>query len=177
MYCIGIDQSYTSTGIAISKDGVLIKAASYKPKGKCKAEKRLDMYSKLIEIITEVKEYAGFDSLEVVYERVRMHSGGFVSMPYILATAALCGTIQEVAYEMGAGCYSVDTRAWKAAVVGSTAKQENDEKIPPAKYLTVLWAREQEIVGVDEKDNDKCDAMAISQTWWLCKNKLKDELK
>jgi hypothetical protein len=37
MYCIGIDQSYTNTGIAISKDGVSISAESYKPTGKTKA--------------------------------------------------------------------------------------------------------------------------------------------
>jgi hypothetical protein len=177
MYCIGIDQSYANCGVAISKDGILISALSHKPKGKNKAEKRLDFYSKLIEIASEIAEFAGKGGLVVVYERIRMYSKGFVSMPYIVATAALCGTIQEIAFELDAECYSVDTRAWKKAVVGTVDKQQNDEKIPPEKYPTILWAREQAAIDSDEKDNDLCDAAAISQTWWACKDKLKDEMK
>jgi len=176
MYCIGIDQSYTNTGIAISKDGVLLSATSHKPKGKCKAAKRLNAYDFLMLYLTEVK-HGTEDDVAVVYERIRMHSGGHISMPYIIATAALCGTIQEVAHELGMQCYSVDTRAWKKAVIGTTEKLANMDKIQPEKYPTILWARKQGIVQDDERDNDKCDAMAISQTWWRCNNMLKDELK
>jgi hypothetical protein len=176
MYCIGIDQSYTNTGIAVSKDGVLLSGTSHKPKGKNKAAKRLDMYNILIWDLAELK-HATKDEIVIVYERIRLYSGGRISMPYIIATAALCGTIQEVAHELGIKCYSVDTRAWKASVIGTTAKQENNEKIQPEKYPTVLWAREQGACANDESDTDACDAMAISQTWWKCKEKLKDEMK
>lgn len=175
MICVGIDQSYTNCGIAISHEGVLTQAISHKPRGKSKPEKRLDVYSRLIEIGTELRPLAGSGGVCFVYERIRMHSKGFVSMPYILATAALCGVIQEVAYEMGFACYSVDTRAWKKAVVGTIDKQLNNEKIPPEKYPTILWARQAGLVDEDERDHDKCDAVAISQTWWECRGKLKDE--
>lgn len=177
MFCVGIDQSYTNCGIAVSKDGILLSATSFNPVGRTKAEKRLDLYSELIKHATELKAIAGSGGVCFVYERIRMHSKGFVSMPYIISTAALCGTIQEVAHEMGFACYSVDTRAWKKAVVGTTEKQANDEKIQPEKYPTILWGREQAAIKNDTKDNDLCDAAAISQTWWKCRDKLKDEMK
>lgn len=173
MFCVGIDQSYTNTGIAVSKDGILLSATSFKPIGCTKAEKRLDVYSELIKHATELKEIAGSGGVCFVYERIRTYG----NMGYILATAPLCGTIQEVSHEMGFACYSVDTRAWKKAVVGKTEKQENNEKIQPEKYPTILWGREQAAIKSDTKDNDLCDAAAISQTWWKCRDKLKDEMK
>lgn len=177
MYCIGIDQSYARTGIAISKDKILLKAMSFKPIGKTKAAKRLDVYSELIKHATEIKAIAENGCVCFVYEQIRMYSKGVVSMPYIVATAALCGTIQEVAHEMRFPCYSVDTRVWKKAVVGTFKKQSNAEKIKDAKYPTVLWGREQVAIKSDTKDTDLCDAAAISQTWWACREKLRNELK
>jgi hypothetical protein len=177
MYCIGIDQSYTNTGIAVTRDGVLVNATSHKPKGKNKAEKRLDLYSYLINVVGGIEHYTDKDDACFVYERIRMYSKGFVSMPYIIATAALCGTIQEVAHELKIPCYSVDTRAWKKAVIGSVAKQQNEEKVQPEKYPTVLWARANFDIGNSVVDTDMCDAIAISQTWWKCNDMLRDEMK
>lgn len=140
-YVIGIDQSYTRTGITILKNKEIIEMHSMDFKG-CvdNTDKRQRLGSYLCEIFVDL------DSVEndiiVITERIRLRSQGFLSENYIKATGALIATIIDVCSSFGIKVYSVDTRAWKSAIVGTSKPLENPYGINPEKYRTILYLRD-----------------------------------
>ena len=52
---------------------------------------------------------------------------------------ALTSVIVDVCYEYDIPVYSVDTRAWKAQVVGTSKPQVNKFGVPEEKWPTVKW--------------------------------------
>jgi hypothetical protein len=135
---IGIDQSYTRTGISIAADGKLYKVGSEAFKGcKNKTEKRIKL-ARVLERILSVNT-AKAHKIIILCERIRMFSGGAVSISYIKATGALIGCIVDAAYKYNVSVYSVDTRSWKAQVVGTTKAAANgDKKLPTIRYICSL---------------------------------------
>lgn len=133
---IGIDQSYTRTGISIAGDGQLLKVGyiSFEP-SECHSEKRKKVKDKLIQIIKLNQSKAS--QLVVVVERIRQFSGGTLSMDYIKSTGALIGCIVDTAAEYGVPVYSADTRAWKSAVVGTSVPRANKYNVDPKKWPTI----------------------------------------
>lgn len=146
---IGIDQSYTRTGISIAGDNKLLKVShiSFEP-SECHSQKRKKVKDKLTQIIKLNQSKAS--QLVIIVERIRQFSGGTLSMDYIKSTGALIGCIVDTAAEYGVPVYSVDTRAWKSAVVGTSVPRANSYNVDPKKWPTIEWLLKK--AGVSEFD-------------------------
>ena len=135
---IGIDQSYTRTGISLAGDGQLLRVG-YIPfeHSDCHSDKRKKVMNKLIHIIE--KNQCKASQLVVIVERIRQFSGGNLSIDYIKSTGALIGCIVDAASDYGIPVYSVDTRAWKSAVVGTSVPKPNKYNVDPKKWPTLEY--------------------------------------
>lgn len=147
---VGIDQSYKRTGITVLEDDVLIRKMFYiDGSGMTHASYRRKIRCELSMILTELKESKS--KVEIIMERIRLRSRKkedgrnqndiFISLNYIQSTAALCGVIIEVGEQYNMPVYSVDTRAWKSAIVGTSKPLENGYGLPPEKYPTILYVK------------------------------------
>ena len=135
---IGIDQSYTRTGISIVGDGKVLKVG-YIPFGdsECHSEKRKKVANKLTQIILKNQQKAS--QTVVIVERIRQFSAGMLSMDYIKSTGALIGCIVDTAAEYGVPVYSADTRSWKSQVVGTSVPKANNFNVDPKKWPTIEY--------------------------------------
>lgn len=135
---IGIDQSYTRTGISVAADDKLLKCSyiSFEP-SECHSDKR----NKITNIVNHIirMNHSKTKKLIVIVERIRQFSGGNLSMDYIKSTGALIGSIVDVCWKQGISVYSVDTRAWKSAVVGTSKPKTNKYHVDPNKWPTIVW--------------------------------------
>lgn len=142
-WVIGIDQSYTRTGITVLKDKQIYRMKSLEFK-ECKnnTEKRLELYT-YIEMLLKrpLKKYVEQKKVKIITERIRLRSQGFLSEAYIKSTGALVATIIDVANIYDVPVYSVDTRSWKSQIVGNSKPLENPYGINPEKYRTILYVR------------------------------------
>ena len=131
---IGIDQSYTRTGISIAGDGRLLKVG-YIPfeATECHSVKRNKVKGILSHIIKINQSKAS--QMVIIVERIRQFSGGNLSMDYIKSTGALIGCIVDTAASFGVPVYSADTRSWKSQVVGTSVPKANSFNVDPKKYL------------------------------------------
>lgn len=141
---IGIDQSYTRTGITVLKDKQIYRMKSLDFR-ECKnnTEKRLELYT-YIEMLLKrpLKKYVEQKKVKIITERIRLRSQGFLSEAYIKSTGALIATIIDVANIYDVPVYSVDTRSWKSQIVGSSKPLENKYGINPEKYRTILYLKQ-----------------------------------
>lgn len=197
---IGIDQSYKRTGFSVVEDGKLVEVGSVDlSKLSCKAEKR-DAVRRRLDYLLEVaiNEKAMKPSkVVVIIEQIRQFSQGFINMSYIKGVGALNATIADLAHSYGVRTYSIDTRCWKATVIGTSKPKENNFGVPPEKWPTLEWLIKQgfeesvrlEVEGRRTKgtflskdgrryeyDNDAADSAAIAMFPWVGdKSKLKLE--
>lgn len=134
---IGIDQSYTRTGISIGVDGKLKKVTSIDFKGlKTQSEKRNHIRNVLYRLIKKMKSKAS--ELTILCERISTFRKSFGSKfggnqqglnpNYLKMTGALIAVIVDTAQEFGVNVYSVDTRSWKSKIVGSSKSKVKDGK-------------------------------------------------
>ena len=135
---IGIDQSYTRTGISIAGDDKILKVGyiPFEP-SECHSEKRKKVKGKLTQIIKLNQSKAS--QMVVIVERIRQFSGGNLSMDYIKSTGALIGCIVDTASEFGIPVYSADTRSWKSQVVGTSVPKANKYNVDPKKWPTIEY--------------------------------------
>lgn len=135
---IGIDESYKRTGISIVADGKIksINSIDFQ-KIKTNSEKRKILRQKLNELIIKLKSRA--KEIIIIVERIRLHSAGFISEDYIKSIGALIAVIVDTAYNYNVPVYSVDTRAWKSKIVGTTKAEENNLYVDPKKYPTIKY--------------------------------------
>lgn len=185
---IGIDQSYDDTGISISADGQLLDIKHIQlNKYTSHPARRAALKRKLGSLAAAVAEKA--EQVVVIVERARVHGGqnSFINIDVILAMGSLIATIVDVFHPLDIPVYSIDTRAWKSAVIGSTKSCNNNCGVPPEKWLTVQWVCrkgfEHKIIetvssprkhkGTFYKGGVKChyndnaaDSAAISVSWW-----------
>ena len=183
---IGIDQSYKNTGISISADGKLKKVTSlFLEKCKCNSEKRMLLKKRLTEIVARLLPRA--EKVICIVERIRLRSQGFLNIDYIKSIGALNSIIVDVMYKYDIPVYSVDTRCWKAQIVGTSkpGNPDNIWKMEPEKYPTFEWLKNTypdllmsvfiDMTGSRKKKNvfeedgklwkindDACDSAAIS---------------
>lgn len=184
--CIGIDQSYANTGVSITADGELKKVTSIELyKYGSNSEKRNKLKNELTKIVTKIKPQAS--NVICVIERIRLMSKGFLNINYIKSIGALNALITDVMTNNGIKTYSVDTRCWKAQVVGTSKPQKNDYGVPEEKWPTVHWVNMQgfkksilnevkgrktngTFIGSDGNkymfNNDAADSAAISMFWF-----------
>lgn len=135
---VGFDQSYEDTGISIAVDGVLKAARSVLLKQlKDNTHRRKKLREEALKAFTKVSQYNV--EVVVIIERIRLKSDGFININYIKGIGALNAVIIDTAAEFGFPVYSVDTRAWKTAVVGSAKPGQNSYGIEPKKWPTIAW--------------------------------------
>ena len=140
---IGIDQSYTRTGITVLADKEIFEMYSIDFKG-CKnnTEKRITLRGKIIDIINQVVSEIKETDITIICERIRLRSQGFLSENYIKSTGALIASIIDICYGYTLPVYSVDTRSWKSQIVGSSKPLNNPYGINPEKYRTICYLRD-----------------------------------
>lgn len=134
---IGIDESYTNTGISLCIDKKVITVKSLITR--TKNDMRLYVQNE----ISNLAHIANWDynihhtEMAVVFERVRLFSSSFISTQYMLSMSYLNGAIIMKAIEEEIPCYSIDTKCWKSHVVGSSKPQENKYGVDPKKFITL----------------------------------------
>ena len=139
---IGIDQSYNNTGISIAADGKLKKVKSLRLDGyKTNGEKRRALAETLDGLLRSVASKS--EKLVCIIERIRLRSQGFLNIDYIKSIGALNSIIVDKCHEHGVEVYSVDTRCWKAQVIGTSKPQANKYGVPDEKWPTVKWVIKQ----------------------------------
>ena len=137
---IGIDQSYKNAGLTVAVNGEVKSVSSIRlemlPNN---TEKRIEFRNWLVPIVKSVLKKHEAINVVCIIERIRLQSKGFLSMDYIKSMGALNSLIVDIMYQNHINTFSVDTRAWKSAVVGTSKPQENKYGIAPEKYPTILW--------------------------------------
>ena len=138
---IGIDQSYKNTGISVIADGEIRKVTSKDlTYYKTNTERRRALQQKLDGLLRSVTPKA--DSVVCIIERIRLQSQGFLNINYIKSIGALNALIVDTMAKYNIPVYSVDTRCWKAQVVGTSKPMPNKYGVPDEKWLTVNWVCE-----------------------------------
>ena len=128
MIIIGIDQSYTETGICIIQNEKIIKYFSIKFNGCNNTEKRNKIRERLDTILCKLYKYQ--DDIKVICERIRTFTNGNSLRPqYLISTGALIATIVDCAYKHQVKTYSVDTRSWMSKVIGSAVKGKSKSNL------------------------------------------------
>lgn len=189
---VGIDQSYKNTGISICVNNKVVKTLNIDfKKCKCNSEKRKILRSKLNKILYSLVDKKA--NVVILIERIRTQQDKFLNMNYIKSIGALNSVIVDVAYDYDIEVYSVDTRSWKSNIVGTSKPLNNNYKINPKKYPTILYIKKIglfkniiKLLNKNEKKfnfiiNDKCykvdddiaDAICISKYGFLPKSKQK----
>lgn len=141
---IGIDQSYKNTGISICKDGVLTNIRSIRLSAlEDNSSRRNHLANILHTLFLKLPVSSKYSLIEVsiIIERIRLQSQGFINMDYIKGIGALNAVIVDEAKVFGIPVYSVDTRAWKSAVVGTSKPQKNKYGIDPEKWPTIQFVK------------------------------------
>lgn len=150
-YVIGVDQSYSNTGIAVvTSENELLQTCNLKLAGKKQLKNcnKSRLRAKLINTLTKtleniiIKEHTSDVSVCLIYERVRLISGGSINEDYIKDMSAMVGAIEDFCYANDIPCYSADTRSWKSQVVGTSKAQENDCYVDPKKYPTIKYVED-----------------------------------
>nr|DAJ94262.1 MAG TPA: HOLLIDAY JUNCTION RESOLVASE [Caudoviricetes sp.] len=132
---IALDQSYTRTGLSICVCGRVRRVSSIPTsKYKDKTQKRLEVIRTLNRAIDACLKHYPPEQIAIIVERVRTFtgsqagyheqdiSGNFKGLrPNVIkAHAALIACIVDTAYIRGIKTYSIETRSWKKAVLGSS---------------------------------------------------------
>lgn len=140
---IGIDQSYNDCGISVALNGKIkaIKHLKFESQNSHSDKRKvLDIYlHNLINNIYQMTSDLTEVTIEIIIERIRLHSAGFLSIDYIKSIGALNAKIVDVANEYNIKVYSVDTRAWKSKVVGTSKPKENKYNVDPKKWPTIEY--------------------------------------
>lgn len=174
---IGIDQSYKKTGVAMyiynreTKKGRFWQTFAITPNEPIKVRERATIISHIDGLIRAFRWDFDVDEVWICFERPRLFSKGHISAAYLLSIGALNGAIIDLADSWYMSCYSIDTRAWRRAAVGTCERKENNKGIPPEKYFTVkhfckagyknrlIW---QDAEGKKHYEHDIADAMGIA---------------
>lgn len=141
---IGIDQSYKNTGISICVDNELKNISSIKLDNiKSNCERRNILRQRLDGIFKKMslKQTQEACELEIIIERIRLRSQGFINIDYIKSIGALNSIIIDTASKYNIKVYSVDTRSWKSQIVGTSKPKENKIGINPEKYPTIEYIK------------------------------------
>lgn len=188
---IALDQSYARTGIAIAVDGKLkkIKSIDFK-RVHNKTNKRNLLRETLRNAINSCLKKFDASEINVIFERIRTFTqSDIMNVEYLKQTGALCSAIIDTASEFGIDCWSADTRAWKASVLGTSKPSmepyrgvTNPNKILDVKFIVELGYGEMISIyrGKSGKqfakyDDDAADAACIALYGFKIQNTLRKE--
>lgn len=140
-YIIGVDESYSRCGITLMCDKIPVELISLDFKN-CinNIDKRAEIKKELTRICREYR--LDKRNCDCIVERIRLFSQGRISEDYIIATSGLVAAIIDVVSEYDIKTYSVNTKTWKSAIVGSSKPLSNPYGINPEKYRTILYMRD-----------------------------------
>lgn len=139
---IGIDQSYKNTGVSIAVDGKLKNVSSiWLDKFKTNSERRNELRHRFNHLFKKMALKSAQEACEliIIIERIRLQSQGFLNMDYIKSIGALNSIIVDVAHKYNIPVYSVDTRSWKAQIVGTSKPMKNKYGVPEEKWPTMEY--------------------------------------
>ena len=144
---IGIDQSYKDTGISVWFDGKLKNATDcFTQNLENNTIKRKTLKAKLMNIAGKLHaKKLAYDAINehcdivCIIERIRLQSQGFINIDYIKSIGALNAMIVDTMDKYNIKVYSVDTRAWKSAVVGTSKGKSNKYGFDEKKWPTILY--------------------------------------
>lgn len=145
---VGIDQSYADTGISIGYNGKLKQIGHcYLKNLKSNTERRRTLNKRLrivFNAMSQKSQKVGGCEVICIIERIRLQSAQpnekhFLNFPYIKGIGALNAMIVDLADEYDIPVYSVDTRSWKAQVIGSCKPMPNKYFVAPEKWPTVKY--------------------------------------
>ena len=183
---IALDQSYKNTGVTIYADKQKKKLKSIRlEKLKDNAERRKKLKTTLGNILNSV--YPKAKKVVCLIERIRLCSRGFINIDYIKSIGALNAVIVDTCREYDVPVYSVDTRCWKAQVIGTSKPLANKFGVPPENRPTVRWVIKNgwendilnEITTRKQKgtfirdgvkyqyNDDAADSAGIGMFWWV----------
>lgn len=120
---IGVDQSYTRTGIAIIVNGEIKKIGSinFTNHQHNKTTKRLEVRRVVGNTLDACLIRFKPDEIVVLCERIRTFTSSFDIRPdFMISQGALVACLVDEAYVRGVKTFSVDTRAWKSKVLGTS---------------------------------------------------------
>lgn len=134
---IGIDQSYTDTGIAIAAGGKILTAISLPLYWQANDTiKRNVLKDKLVDAINMCRDKK---KDPIVYiEAVRINQGQ-TTFDYIKRAGAMESIIIDTCFYYNVDCRSVASNSWKAGILGSRKKVENEKGIAPEKYMAYKY--------------------------------------
>lgn len=187
---IGIDQSYAKAGISIAVDGKLKKVTSIDMKYiTTKRGKRLELRKVLKKVLYKCMLKFDANEIAVIHERVRTFTAGAELRPDVIkAHTQLAVYICDTAAEFDVETYSVDTRAWKNAILGSSKPTievfpgvKNPQKIAAVKKVIELGFEESIVKykhnqSTKTYDDDAADSACIALYGFVNNPKLKKEL-
>ena len=185
---IGVDQSYTKTGISLAVDNKLVVVTSIAFKDcKSKSDKRKAL-ARVLNRILKLNCQKASESL-VICERIRTFSFGgnnqgknksFMNINYIKTTGALISTIVDTSVNYNIPVYSVDTRSWKAQILGSSKNKQGDsQKQSAIDFVDKLGFNVgyKNSKGVQKYDDDAADSACIALYGFIPKSKQKLKLE
>jgi Holliday junction resolvasome RuvABC endonuclease subunit len=161
---ISIDQSYSRLGYCVQTRKEVFEVASIDlSKMKNPTQKR-NCVRELVSIL--IRKY---QPRVILVERTRIFQGGYISAKTAGMLAAMTAAIVDAAYvhtsyRKPTQVYSVDTQAWKFAVVGNRKATKQD---------TVKWVQQELVLRMDSSaeglDHDAADAFCIGRYLWMAK--------
>lgn len=162
---IALDTSYTRTGMAVSYKSEIENIRSIGFKGKRSwTEKRLAVADALRKWIIKYKPDV------IIVERTRQFSAGFMSINAMKAQITMTAVVVDTAFGFNIPVYSVDTRSWKAQIVGTSKPKNGDKKLPTKEFVEALgWD-----IG---KNDDAADAACMSLYAFLPEDQRKLKLE
>lgn len=145
--CVGVDQSYSRTGISLTVDGHLVAIKSVDLSGYDTKRDKRQLVSAHVRNAVKACYSNHCRSVIVLLERIRLFSQDFISQPYIMSMGAMNACIADTVYNAfptqtltsNLQVMSVGTKTWKASVVNTTKKQDNPFGVPPEKWPTVNY--------------------------------------
>lgn len=148
---IGIDQSYTDTGIAIAVRGEILAAISLPFANTDHDTKRRNLLRKrILDAITLCHKHDYYPV--VYYEQVRINKNQS-TFKFVKRSGAMESVIIDLCYDCNITCRSVSTNSWKAKVLGTRDKIKNNKGIAPEKYVAYRHTHK---LGLDKYTLEPC---------------------
>jgi len=152
--CIGFDQSYKSTGIAVvgkrlngKIEIIHTESLDYDKRGgtRVKMEYRYRLATRASSLLLKYRCLC--NKFVAIAEEIRVYNNGTVSINNHLSWGALLGCIADRLYMRGhIPLFVVDTRTWKTKIVGTNKPSDPEEtpkSVDPKKWPTIKYCMEE----------------------------------
>lgn len=168
MIIIGVDQSFTETGISIVSKSSILKVTSLPFTKSQPIPEKADMLKIQLSRAIDKCIEKNYNDIRVYYEQIRI-AGKTTPFSYIHNAGILEGyiwnAVQQDKYKNIVRLFSVPTQSWKCKVVGSNKSEQNDLKIEPSKYQTFKFLESNKMLKYAMQNASNHQTKGV-----LCKN-------